>query len=728
MPKKLVVRKHSVTHNTHKKKSIRKVSGVVLFVIAAFLVLLFSIILPLAALYIENHKAPVSYLDTHAVAVLGTTTDPSTELSKLKKPSWWSAIPPGLQSFLELLYVYAFVYKQNSNLAHLLEGVFEQPTTTNAPTPTQPPMNQPVSLIFNNPMDGGVVAPGTLTVSYAYTGDKTTNQIDHIHLKLDDQGDVRDTDFDGNYAFSNVTAGQHTLYGYLAKVDHSIIPGGEKTITFTVSSTQPTSTPRPTSMVMPTSAVYPTAPPNGNAPSGGLGVGRGDGLNMGINLATFNQLKSEAASGAYSRPCTAAEHDSTKWHTIVNPVAKCHYDHQHGDDPNYVNDVCAQRADGSQVCFGEPGDWFGKPGQSISYPWQTFKLPAGVTNDHITAEQAGATNGLMENQFKHEPYTWIVRRDQPCLANTVCTTDFRVQFHGAMFTPEALTRYHSISIESRICRNANDPKTCGIYRTGGWADYGILLTPQYDNSYDCGGIGSSRFGDPEIETYLDLENLFDPIYPKGHPDRHRNYPPGVDERFRCHQTLTSAQVQSHLNSGKSRIIDQWWIRDPNRAQIRFFDPIGNTVENPVGSQKFAVHFYCEHDPATGLAKDPKCRMNNAKFTMAMEYVTAIPEFIGYASQNGSVDSNGDGRTDVTAAKKVYMDRWKGSVSKTCAGPSLDCVPYIADNIELNAGGKEGGYDHNECTEFNGRCPVLDHDLTPTNQSSWISWFYKHAGM
>jgi hypothetical protein len=332
----------------------------------------------------------------------------------------------------------------------------------------------------------------------------------------------------------------------------------------------------------------------------------------------------------------------------------------------------------------------------------------------------------MENQFKHEPYTWIVRKNQPCAANTVCTTDFRVEFHGAMFTPEALTRYHSISFESRICRNAADPKTCGIFRTGGWADFGILMTPTYDNSYNCGGVGSQRFGDPNIETYLDLENLFFPIYPEGHPDRHRNYPPGVDERFRCHQTLTAAQVQSHLNSGKSKIIDQWWLRDPNRAQIRFFDPIGNTVESPAGSQKFAVHFYCEQDPATGLAKDPKCRMNNAKFTMAMEYTTGIGETVAGDFQNGYIDTNGDGLTDVPRERNKYLTRW-GDRAPNCTAPGLDCVPYVADHIEYN-GTKSGNYDHNECGDFNGRCPVLDHDLTPANQSSWISWFYKHAGM
>jgi hypothetical protein len=83
-----------------------------------------------------------------------------------------------------------------------------------------------------------------------------------------------------------------------------------------------------------------------------FGVGRGDGLEIGINLANLNQVRADINAGVYDRPCTAAEHDPNKWHTLINVEAKCHYDHHHGDDPNYVNDI-----------FGEPGAFFGKPGK-----------------------------------------------------------------------------------------------------------------------------------------------------------------------------------------------------------------------------------------------------------------------------------------------------------------------------------------------------------------------------
>ncbi|MBZ0303776.1 MAG: hypothetical protein K8J31_28810, partial [Anaerolineae bacterium] len=136
--------------------------------------------------------------------------------------------------------------------------------------------------------------------------------------------------------------------------------------------------------------------------SGGFGVGGGDGLETGIRLDILNQVKADVAAGVYDRPCTAAEHDPTKWHSLVNLEAKCHYDHQHGDDPSYVNDI-----------FGEPGGWFQSPGQSISFPWQTF--PAQTP----TESNAGYLGtGKMENEAKHEGYYWVVRRDQPCTTDT----------------------------------------------------------------------------------------------------------------------------------------------------------------------------------------------------------------------------------------------------------------------------------------------------------------------
>ena len=446
--------------------------------------------------------------------------------------------------------------------------------------------------------------------------------------------------------------------------------------------------------------------------------------NVGVDLDMLAQIKAEIADGKYARQCTAEEHSPHEWHMLVDPENDCHYNHHHGDDPHLLNDVCAVRPDGSEVCFGEPGAWFDEPGQSISYPWQTFTTRV-TDSRNITPEEADALNGNMENQAKHEGYFWIVRQNQTCAeAGEYCTTDYRLQVHGMMFTHGALTRYHSMSYESRICEDPADPTTCGIYRTGGWTDFGVLMAPEYDEEYDCSGEGSSRYRDESIFVPLDLDNQFSEIYPIGHPDRYQNYPPGVDERFRCHSILTDEQLARHIASGESAILAQWWSRDPQRKQIRFLDPIGNVVEDPPGSQQFAMDYYCEMDPDTLHAADPDCRMNQSRFTSAAEYVTLISEAILHDWDLGTHDEDDDLLTDVTREMGIYATRWRDNATDQCTAPSLDCIPYVADNLRLNfSNDKEGFYNHYECSAL--RCPVIDHDLTPEGEPSWINWFYRY---
>jgi hypothetical protein len=107
-------------------------------------------------------------------------------------------------------------------------------------------------------------------------------------------------------------------------------------------------------------------------------------LEIGVDLDSLAEIKADIAEGLYDRPCTEAEHDRLAWHLLVNPELKCHYDHQHGDDPNLVNDI-----------FGPPGEWFDQPGQSISYPWQTFKAPTAyaANDDYVADQQMEATAG-----------------------------------------------------------------------------------------------------------------------------------------------------------------------------------------------------------------------------------------------------------------------------------------------------------------------------------------------
>ncbi|MDQ4079029.1 MAG: procyclic acidic repetitive family protein [Chloroflexota bacterium] len=188
-----------------------------------------------------------------------------------------------------------------------------------------------------------------------------------------------------------------------------------------------TSTPEPTNTSEPTATAEPTVEPT----------------------STTQPTNTPEPSGSLS---LCEEHNPTLWHALISEDDSCHYDHEHKDDPNRVNDV-----------FGEPGAWFGSPGQSISYPWQTYKVMADGTVH-------------LENDAKHEVYGWQVRKDMPCkgIAHSIaCVTDFRTTYHMNSASAGAVVRFHSFSMEARACLLSDQTK-CGTIRSGGWMDFGHL--------------------------------------------------------------------------------------------------------------------------------------------------------------------------------------------------------------------------------------------------------------
>lgn len=396
---------------------------------------------------------------------------------------------------------------------------------------------------------------------------------------------------------------------------------------------------------------------------GGLGVGSGHGLEVGINLDALNQIRADIASGMYDRPCSPEEHDPTRWHTLVNVERKCHYDHHHGDDPNYVNDI-----------FGPPGAWFDVPGQSISYPWQTF---AATSADEPNTAFVAA--GVMENDIKHEGYGWVVRRDQQC-PNGNCVRDFRLQYHGIFGAMGATTRYHSYTLEARLCTNGNDPSTCGIVRYGGWADFGRLFTTAPDNI-------SCAHDVRDVPINLAQDTLFRPLSRVAERDE-----------IRCHPN-----VQTLPSYPSPRPVSEWWAHGPGetRFQLRSYDPIGNV--NAANPSEW--HFFCSID-------DVSCRYNQSIMTAFIGYVLHIHEFMADGSR---VDSNRDGRTDHVG----YRTRW-GGAGTNCTGSALDCIPFHYDNVPLNFfNNKEARYFHTVCEN----CPKIDYDLSPPDRK-WITWFYR----
>ena len=69
-------------------------------------------------------------------------------------------------------------------------------------------------------------------VGYSTFGNLT--HVREVHLQLDDGAWVVDSTLDGEYELNKVPAGSHVLNAYLAKSDHSKIPGTEAQITFVI--------------------------------------------------------------------------------------------------------------------------------------------------------------------------------------------------------------------------------------------------------------------------------------------------------------------------------------------------------------------------------------------------------------------------------------------------------------------------------------------------------------
>lgn len=398
---------------------------------------------------------------------------------------------------------------------------------------------------------------------------------------------------------------------------------------------------------------------------GGFGVGSGFGREVGINLDVMNRVRSDVNAGMYDRACNPDEHDPTKWHSLVNVERKCHFDHMHGDDPNYVNDI-----------LGTPGAWFGRSGQSISYPWQTFKAQTALEpNDAYVA------NRQMENDLKHEGYIWVVRRDQPC-PNGNCIVDFRLQTHAIMGAHDMPVRFHSASLEARVCVDKAVPSSCGIIRLGGWVDMGRLFTTAPGNI-------SCDHSVNEIFIPLSADNLYYPI------DR-----PDSRDEIRCHPNVTNLPAYP-----PSRPLAEWWGHNYSefRFQLRSYDPIGNV--NPSDPSQWQL--FCAEN-------DMNCHYDASIFSAFIGYTVQVPEYVG----GQRTDSNGDGRMD----RGGWRNRW-GDGNPGCTAAGLDCIPAEYTNVVANfSNNREARYAQTAC---NSNCNPVDHDISPPGKR-WITWFYRYV--
>jgi hypothetical protein len=98
-------------------------------------------------------------------------------------------------------------------------------------TPVTP---QTAKLVITAPAANATVTGPAVNVTYTTSG-QLSGEEDHVHFLLDGATVMDPPPMDGAYQFANVSPGAHVLGGYLARANHSQVPGTDAApVTFTV--------------------------------------------------------------------------------------------------------------------------------------------------------------------------------------------------------------------------------------------------------------------------------------------------------------------------------------------------------------------------------------------------------------------------------------------------------------------------------------------------------------
>ena len=180
----------------------------------------------------------------------------------------------------------------------------------------------------------------------------------------------------------------------------------------------------------------------------------------------------------YAGAPKCADHDQSVWHSLWNKQLGCHYDHEHGVNPNAMASYVIS---GTNITYGNIEAY---TGVQLGYVWQTTG----------------------ENQMKHTGYHVQSEVDLPCEQQNYlymqesqrkCIRSFRIIAHVDHAVREGLGRFHSFSAEVEGC--SRDGSVCGIIRTGGLNDTGDAHAPYKTTCVEP--LGSNRPPCPSAEVW-----------------------------------------------------------------------------------------------------------------------------------------------------------------------------------------------------------------------------------
>lgn len=357
----------------------------------------------------------------------------------------------------------------------------------------------------------------------------------------------------------------------------------------------------------------------------------------------------------YAGAPLCATHDDNAWHGLWDYQNGCHYNHTHNTDPN-VGDAI----------FGVTGALWG--GQEISYPWLTSPLENTMKHGGYKYGYREFTNCAPTNSYNGKP------------AN--CVVAGRVEYHAVSGLMDWMARFHSFYEEIKVCQRTA-PTQCGIVRTGGWADFGILEAA-YKELHVVRPGGAIDFGNGMVMSFP--------------PDAPELAGQDVNtEPYLAAPSLANLPFMRSQKPSTSSSRREVWSMGEGKTAYSSPHPFARFLIGIVDSWNVV-------DPANPndviwVCTDPN--HNQCPYNGSIQAIQELSAFIP-----ASLDPDGDGFADYSG----YTDR-HGAIVTGCTAPALDCVPFSVEHAPIGyADSRDGG----------AGAGLQEFDLSPRGEH-WITF-------
>ena len=368
-----------------------------------------------------------------------------------------------------------------------------------------------------------------------------------------------------------------------------------------------------------------------------------------------------------------ANHDAAWWHALWNPALGCHYDHEHGSNPD---GMAGYVISGTTMTYGSLAAF---SGQQLGYVWQT-------TNENLYKHSGYHINTAVNLPCEQQNYLYLPTSARKCVRS------FRIVAHVDHAVREGLGRFHSFSAEVEGCNRTYT--RCGIIRTGGLNDTGDAHAPYKETCVEP--VGSNRPSCPTAAVW----------------DYQRHNPPywAFTVRTKAEANLAGGYLCRNVScqnlSGDKMV---WENLSADRTM---------SLGNRLGVANRLLHMNLRtynaasyYDPADKTFKFV-CPLGNCNATGDAVYVYAVAfDVPASLAVNGVVNYQG------------FTDR-AGRISTSCTVAGVECVPLEIRNLEpgtyiydMSPGFIPGVRNWGDGTISNG---ARYFDTTPAGESaSWI---------